>query len=186
MIKNTDVETVLELAGYHFQELIMAFAKAEETILMGQEDDYYGFTNTNSVVRAGLFFAAYSYFEGSLFLVCENLYNPNVRITVKDLSGNGIEKYKVYIEKVLLLDFPKESPEWSKLNFLNTIRNHMIHNGASYKEVNPKVSKAVSQFEGITINKHNRVEITTNDFIRDEVLFTMHRFLELLMDSIKK
>ncbi len=73
-----------------------------------------------------LVLSIYSYIEKQMLFVCHKLETDQV-IKVKDIYGNGVFKYRTYLEKVIGGDFSEVQKEWELLMKFNKIRNFLVH-----------------------------------------------------------
>src|SRR3989338_9735691 len=72
--------------------------------------------------------AAYSYLETSLNKICSDLQEANnILLSVTELHGDGINRCKIYLEKLAGIDFSSINGKWSGLTTLNKIRNCIMH-----------------------------------------------------------
>jgi hypothetical protein len=73
-----------------------------------------------------LIISIYSFVEKKMNYLCRYL-QENKRIKLKDFSGEGIHKYRNYLEKVIELDFSKKEPVWDRLIKYGFLRNFLNH-----------------------------------------------------------
>jgi hypothetical protein len=91
-----------------------------------------GLPNT---LRKSLFISLMSYFEYSMNELCE-VYEYHNRLTVnfKNMNGQGIKRAKLYLVKIVGLEFDKLK-YWHVILRMIRIRNNIVH---SYSEVFPE------------------------------------------------
>lgn len=78
--------------------------------------------------RYSMIITVYSLLEISLNDLCHYLRNSKkLALSFDELRGEGIERAKLYLTKVCLLDFPESCKEWNEIQKLNKIRNCIVH-----------------------------------------------------------
>src|SRR4030042_2915805 len=78
-----------------------------------------------NIFRRSILVIVYSFIENSMNSLCRYLHGyKKLSIGIDDLKGVGIERAKLYLEKVCLIDLPNT---WSRLEKLNRIRNCIVH-----------------------------------------------------------
>jgi hypothetical protein len=81
-----------------------------------------------------------------------------------EVKGDGIERAKLYIEKVCLIDFPKKSHTWQEIQKFNAIRNCVAH-----AEGNVEETKSPTKLKSIIKNtKEISLDLSIQRFIRLE------------------
>jgi hypothetical protein len=80
------------------------------------------------VLRTSLFVQAYSLFERCMGLIAaasgERL---GVRLSVRDLSGKGLQQSMTYLKKACGIQVPDQTLEWNTIKTLQRIRNVLVH-----------------------------------------------------------
>ena len=113
------------------------------------------------IMRSSLFVAIYGLFEHELVSLCKDYEKANVRIFISDLRGDGIERARLYLKKVINIAFPDQGPEWQAIKNYNLLRNIAIHNQGNLNG-NPKASHiegASTSIRGLTITSSQRIEL---------------------------
>lgn len=83
------------------------------------------------VLRGALFLAAHSALEQCLKTLCEWLRDGDGgRVRLRDLRHTGIEGARVYMRRVLSLDFPDDTSTWAQVRDLAHLRNQLVHSGS--------------------------------------------------------
>lgn len=81
-----------------------------------------------NLFRRSLFVAAYSLFEHHLNLLAKDLRQErSVGLAIEDIHGQGIERARIYLKKVLGVFFPDTSNEWQEIRRLGQLRNALVH-----------------------------------------------------------
>lgn len=73
-----------------------------------------------------LIFSIYSFVEKKMNYLCSTL-QENQKIKIRDFAGDGISKYRNYLEKVIGLDFSKKEFIWDQLIKYGQLRNFISH-----------------------------------------------------------
>lgn len=126
------------------------------------------FPNTQ---RKSTFISLISYFEKSMNELCEVYeYHNKLTVNYKDMNGKGIERAKLYLVKIVGLDFPT-SKNWNTIKILLRIRNNFVH---SYSEVYPENEQLNSDVNSV---KHLKLyKLQTKSLLQVE-----EKFLEYVL-----
>ena len=78
--------------------------------------------------RYSTILASYAYLENSMNKLCSN-YQESMALPLapSEVNGEGIVKFKLYLEKLANIDFGTVNKNWSHLVILNLIRNCIVH-----------------------------------------------------------
>lgn len=140
-------------------------------------------------LRKSVFISLWSYFENSLNILCQIYeYHNSLNVNYKDLKckDRGIDRTKLYLTKVVQLDFPT-SLNWNKIKKLQSIRNKIVH---SYSEVNNndvKILSNINYFQYLKLYPLNSTSIIEIEELFLECVITIFEcFYKELLDSIKK
>lgn len=72
--------------------------------------------------------AIYSFLEHHLAMIGVQVrQNRNIKLTVRDVAGKGIDQSRNYLTKVLGFDDPTDLTEWNEIRSLQRLRNHLVH-----------------------------------------------------------
>ena len=75
-----------------------------------------------------LFNSSYTVFEKNINYMCEKAgRRVNAKITVKDISGQGIERAKIYLTKVVGIEEPFKTEKWQNIRKYADLRNVLAH-----------------------------------------------------------
>lgn len=98
------------------------------TILTNSVQELEDFAN---ILFKSFIVSVYSYLESSLLERCRGVEQKhNYRLSVKDLSGQGIQQAMSYLLKVHQLGYSLgTSKEWGQIQNLRILRNCIAHNG---------------------------------------------------------
>ncbi|VVM76191.1 hypothetical protein PS673_02035 [Pseudomonas fluorescens] len=78
--------------------------------------------------RYSAILASYAYLENSMSKLCTK-YHDSMDLPLKpaEVTGDGIVKFKLYLERLAKIDFQAVNKQWSHLCTLNLIRNCVVH-----------------------------------------------------------
>lgn len=71
------------------------------------------------------------------------------RIKISDISGDGIFRYKTYLEKVVEIEFTGMEKEWDKITIYNKLRNILVHSPTATIEKTPDGLKKIEPLKRI-------------------------------------
>jgi hypothetical protein len=86
--------------------------------------------NASLMLHNSLFITIFVFLETRLRYLCK-LIEPRANITLNDISGNGIHKYKRYLEKIHLIDFSPVKAEWDLICSYILLRNKLVHDSSN-------------------------------------------------------
>jgi hypothetical protein len=142
------------------------------------------FPNT---LRRSTFISLWSYFENSLNVLCEVYeFHLSLNVNYNEMRGKGIDRSKLYLRKIIGLEFPASS-NWDKIRKLQRIRNNIVH---SYSELRNDDAQLLSDLA--TFSYIKLYPLTLKSIIEIEELFlesiidVFESFYVELLESIKK
>ena len=140
-------------------------------------------------VEKTVFTSLWSYLENSLNILCQIYeYHNSLNVNYKDMKSKarGIDRAKLYLTKVVQLDFPT-SLNWNEIKKLQNIRNKIVH---SYSEVNNneiQILSNINYFQYLKLYPLNSTSIIEIEELFLECVITIFEsFYKGLLDSIKK
>lgn len=78
--------------------------------------------------RYSAILASYAYLENSMSKICTGHHDTmKLPLEPSEIKGEGIVKFKLYLEKLAKRDFKTVNKQWSHLTTLNLIRNCIVH-----------------------------------------------------------
>ncbi len=116
-----------------YSETIESFLQEEKTSDDFTDDEFHTqqeYDDFINMVRSSFFISLYSFLEAQLNNECRNFQRENgqIKISLSDIHGSGINRAKIYLEKVMDTSFPFANDEnWKEILFLNILRNHIVH-----------------------------------------------------------
>lgn len=155
-------------------------------------DDYFMvkdvFTNLS---MASFIVLLYSYIEDGLFTICNAEYSDKARHNKKigappfelryvDMKGDGIQKAKLYLEKVIGLNLHTNKKPWSEVDTLRKIRNSIVHEDR-------RVSEKIEKDNNIRLHvKAGRLEITDHGPEVYGQIMVKAEYLDYIIPVVKK
>jgi len=82
-------------------------------------------------------------------------------VRMNDLKDNGyIDKVKIYLEKVVEVDFPTDDVTWKEIKFIQELRNKCVHSNATIPTGNCKLISYIRKSEYLDLNSQDQLEIS--------------------------
>jgi uncharacterized protein YutE (UPF0331/DUF86 family) len=143
-------------------------------------------TEFPNTLRRSAFLSLMSFFENSLNKLCE-VYEErlDIKLNFTDMNERGIDRAKLYLEKVIQLDFPNSS-DWEKIKKLQEIRNIIVHR---YSEISNDDKKILSlkKFPHLKLYPLTSKSIIQLDgLFLENVIDIFKAFYKELLKSVKK
>jgi len=182
-LRETSVE--IQRAKAEIQELgESAEHRAELVELLAESSRVEGIVN---LMRQSFFVSLYAFLELWLRRECrvEGRRRENVKLSLSDLRGRGIEQAKTYFTKVLESEFPFASEEWNKIKKYQWLRDCIVHRqgsltGLSDYVIKSELKKFVEAENGLCLCGPGSQILIEHDFCV-EALQTIRSFLALLL-----
>jgi hypothetical protein len=107
--------------------------------------------------------------------LCTKYYESmDLPLKAAEVSGDGIVKFKLYLEKLAKIDFKTVNKQWSHLTILNLIRNCIVH-----ADGDANLIKQSSKLIGI-INNSNDLS-----FIEEQLIMMDASYVSSTVDTIQ-
>ena len=124
--------------------------------------------------RSSTLISVYSFLENSMRSFCDIVHVFNEHpIDLRDLAGDGIERSKIYLEKLEKIDFNEINGTWANIKNLNLLRNCIVHTeGDTLNFRNEtKIKNIVSGNKYLSLKRDREIVIEREyiDFIINEV-----------------
>jgi hypothetical protein len=180
----------------YFKEIETKF-QTDKNVIKGKQDsipsidfdefndlynDYYNIELHHiDIHRKSCLVTLYSYLESFLNNLCEYLYKlNNYQVEYTDLEGKGINRARLYLDKIVGVDFNKINSEWASIKNLNLIRNSIVHNsGESDRE---KINNIIKNEPNLSLDIFNKIRIKDNYI--DEAINQIEVFLTLIHEQV--
>jgi hypothetical protein len=127
------------------------------------------------------------YLEKELNNLCDRLKKRhNLNLKLSDITGKGIKRARIYMEKVCGLVLPEEDI-WKELIYLTEIRNVIVHNDGII--MSSRIEKDIKRFidqqnpEEITYVKNSRGRIVLRKGYCLRALKTVFMYLQEIPDQ---
>lgn len=164
--------------------LIACQAEQERTKDHGDDGEHnYSYSDTIREIefvslrmhRYSAILASYAYLENSMSKLCVK-YHDSMGISLKpaEVSGDGIVKFRLYLEKLAKVDFETVNKQWSHLTTLNLIRNCIVH-----ADGDANLIKQSSKLIGIINNSKNL------SFIEEQLIMMDASYIRSTVDTIQ-
>ena len=88
--------------------------------------DAYIKSKSLQLYYSSIIISLYSLLEQSMFKLCKAA-EKNFSLKIYDIAGKGIFQYKIYLEKVVNIDFSGMNNEWNEITKYNHLRNLFVH-----------------------------------------------------------
>ena len=143
----------------------------------GLSDDYYTIEEVYiGQYRKSTLVSIYSFLEyamNDLCKLCQKFYA--ITLNYEHLKGAGITRAKLYLEKVIKVNFETLNPEWDELQNMNKVRNRIVHADGVLDE---NLKNLVVRTQGLSINNYR--DLLVDRTYIDFSITTVERFLEKL------
>lgn len=126
----------------------------------------------------------YSILESSMNALCNHLMkSKELSLELKEIRGEGIERAKLYLEKVCHVKLPAKSNSWSKIQNLNKIRNCIVHaEGDVDRTRNPrKLKNIIKNTDGLDLMN---VYIKIDKKYLEDSIESIEDFLQRLCEKV--
>lgn len=131
----------------------------------------------------------YSLLEKNLNLICDQIkYDVGFNIGLEDFAGQNIIKTsKIYLTKLVKIDFDKIDKEWIAITNYQKIRNLIVHQNSQlkYSEINHEHRKLIRSF-GIELDNSTHNFYIRNRNIIDKFLKIIEKFIFEILDQLTK
>ncbi|WP_345873591.1 hypothetical protein [Shewanella algae] len=120
--------------------------------------------------------AAYSYLESSLTKICVDIQEKNeIRLSVSEINGNGINRCKIYLEKLASIDFEAINGQWSNLQILNKVRNCIMHADGNAEKIRSSAN--------LISNIESNADLS---FIEKRLIMMTGKYVENILNDIER
>lgn len=145
-------------------------------------NDYYTIELHHvDIHRKSCLVTLYSYLESFLNYLCECLYKLNdYSVKHTDLEGKGITRARLYLDKIVGVDFNKINSEWASIKNLNLIRNSIVHN--SGKSDREKIDRIIKNEPDLSLDMFNEIRI--KDSYINEAINQIEVFITLIHEQV--
>jgi hypothetical protein len=124
------------------------------------ENNHPSFTTENqfenifpNILWRTTFLHSYFLLESSLNQICKNIQELEEHpVSLKDISGAGIQRACTYLRKVCNIDIPFETDSWKEIQDFNKVRNIFVHSDGEVEKSNQEIVKIASKYNGLNID----------------------------------
>jgi len=169
-----DKESLLTKQNSSLSELTH---EERERVKSNLSDDYYTIEERYiGQYRKSTIVSIYSFLEHSMNHLCELCQEFNaLSLKHEELSGAGIERARLYLQKVVKINFELLNTEWSELKAMNKVRNRIVHADGALDD---GLRRIINRTKGLSIKYHNNL-IVDRTYI-DCSITTVENFLKKL------
>ena len=121
-----------------------------------------------SILWRTTFLHSYFLLESSLNQICKNIQEAeNYQLTVKDISGAGIQRASIYLRKVCNITIPFETVFWTELQDFNKVRNILVHSDGEVEKSNQEIIRIASTYKGLNIDDFDKLGFSILDISKE-------------------
>jgi len=148
-----DKESLLTKQNSSLSELTH---EERERVKSNLSDDYYTIEEIYiGQYRKSTIVSIYSFLEHSMNHLCELCQEFNaLSLKHEELSGAGIERARLYLQKVVKINFELLNTEWSELKALNKVRNRIVHADGALDD---GLLRIIKRTPGLSIKYYNNL-----------------------------
>lgn len=130
------------------------------------------------------FLHSYFLLESSLDQICKNIQEAeNYTLTLKDISGRGIQRASLYLRKVCEVTIPFDTIYWIELQDYNKIRNLFVHSDGMVEKTNQDVIKISTKYKGIELGDFDNYGVSFLEISKDFTIYSLN-CIEAFFQSI--
>ncbi len=147
-----------------------------------------------SIHWSAMFVAGFNLFEKTINDICKVVHAiSGLNKGLKDESGQGIERAKVYLSKNHNITAPFSTKHWERITSFARFRNVLSHTAGELdltQENHLNVLKIAQKEAAVRIERHDTVLETADIIVGAEFVFgsirTYREFIEILVSEIKR
>ncbi|WP_158735136.1 hypothetical protein [Alteribacillus sp. YIM 98480] len=124
-------------------------------------DEWYSYRVTYAQThRNSLFVTIYSFLEKRMFDRCKvHEDNSTSPIIINDLKGKGIDKYRLYLNKIAGIKIDNQL--WEKVTSYQDVRNKIIHNNGELSKSDTTLKDKIEKLPGFYID-NDKIKLESN------------------------
>lgn len=131
---------------------------------------------------------AYGYFEKVLNDLCgEFRDSDNISLSLKDLHGQGIERARNYLVKVVGLETTFSTSDWQAVKLLGVLRNSVAHRDGfvDYEPDSPKSTYSkLCKIEGVELRQEVMKQEDAQIFFNEKVVIEAFRVFDSFIRNL--
>jgi len=179
----------------NMDEELSGLDRFEEDAFYGDVTDHW-FETAETLPRLQWYsqlLLVYGYFEKLLNDFCTEFRTAdNIKLSLKDLHGQGIERARNYLVKVIGLDITFTTSEWQSIKQIGVLRNSVAHRDG-FVDYKPDSSKSVysklSNIYGVELRQEvmgqEDAQIYFNEKVIVETISVFDRFIRNLIAEME-
>jgi hypothetical protein len=158
-----------------------------------ETEQYYIGNLFPSIHWSAMFVAGFNLFEKTINDICKVVHAiSGLNKGLKDESGQGIERAKVYLSKTHNITAPFSIKQWERIASFAKFRNVLSHTAGELDLTQKKhynILEIAQREPGVRIERHDTVFETADIIVDEEFVFnsirTYREFIEILVSEIK-
>lgn len=186
--------TLEDLLTQELENLRLWSEKETSKLLKERQEDFYDFHSDDylslseifpNTLRSSLFVTCYSLLECRLIDLCKYLRKQhNYSIKLDDLRERGISGARVYLKKIMGINFPDQPPLWTDILVYKDIRNFIVHNDGRLGDSDKakKVKAFINARSSISLDHRKRIRFSGDFYL--EVINTLESFFDELLKAL--
>lgn len=153
-------------------------------------DDYWRLADVfPNIQRSAMLIMAFSFFENQIKSLCKRLQPyASSNICLNDLRGHDVDQAKIYLKKIIKINFPNNDKNWEEITNFRDIRNLVVHNGGKPEKERREYEKLKKYIDKnnklLKLDTHEKI-VYKKEFI-PHVLSTFQNFFRALLSEIEK
>ena len=130
----------------------------------------------------------YGYFEKLLNDLCdEQRAAQKFSLSMKDLHGQGIERAKNYLVKIVGLKKAFSTPEWQSIKSIGVLRNSVAHRDG-FVDYEPDIPKSIysklSKIEGVELRQETMNQEDAQIFFNEHVVIETLKLFDAFIRNL--
>ncbi len=130
----------------------------------------------------------YGYFEKLLNDICnEQRAAQNFSLSLKDLHGQGIERARNYLVKVVGLKKVFSTPEWQSIKSIGVLRNCVAHRDG-FVDFEPDIPKSIysklRKIEGVELRQETMNQEDAQIYFNEQVVFETLKLFDAFIRNL--
>lgn len=128
-----------------------------------------------SILWRTTFLHSYFLLESSLDQICKNIQETEHHtLTLKDISGRGIQRASLYLRKVCKVTIPFDTKYWIELQDFNKIRNSLVHSDGVVEKTNQDIIKIAANYNGIVLGDFDNNGVSFLEISKDFTVYSLN------------
>ncbi|RLV59402.1 hypothetical protein D5018_12275 [Parashewanella curva] len=179
-----------------YRDLLVKLDKNQQKLTLHDDsDEHYNYCYQDELIdlefnfyrvnRISSILNMYAFLEHTLNRIChQKQLKYSLPISVYDLSGSGIERAKLYLNKFNLVNFASNicQSAWCNLTNLNKLRNALVHGEGDLDYTKKLKKEQIINIKGLDL--HGSTILISNEYVID-ALDNIEKFLTFVCEDSK-